>query len=95
MLLDELMPYYEFEEVHSIRLFAPPERALDAAKQATPGEMPLVRLLLAIRSLPAVFSRGSGLPTGRSEPLLGQMLDSGFVSLGEERSREVVAGVVA
>jgi hypothetical protein len=95
MLLDELMPYYEFEEVHSIRLSAPPERALDAAKQATPGEMPLVRLLFAIRSLPAVFSRGSRFATGRSEPLLVQMLDSGFVFLGEERGREVVAGVVA
>lgn len=95
VLLDELMPRYEFEEVHSIRLSAPPERALDAVKQATPGEMPLVRLLFAIRSLPAIFSRGSGLPTGRSEPLWKQMLNFGFVLLGEERGRELVASVVA
>jgi hypothetical protein len=56
--------------------------------------MPLVRLLFRVRSLPAILSRGGGLPTGSSEPLLAQMMDSGFVFLGEEPDREVILGVI-
>ena len=56
--------------------------------------MPLVRLLFRIRSLPAIFTKGRGLPTAGSEPLFGQMMDSGFVLLGEKPGREVVAGVI-
>ena len=47
MLLDQIMPEYEFNERHERLLSAPAERALEAVKQATPGEMPLVRLLFA------------------------------------------------
>src|SRR5919202_5396186 len=94
MLLDELMPEYEFSERHRVSIEAPAGRALEAAKQATPGEMPLVRLLFRVRSLPAIPSRGGGLPTGSSEPLLAQMMDSGFVFLGEEPDREVILGVI-
>lgn len=52
--------------------------ALAEVKRATPGEMPLVRLLFAARSVPEAFTRGRGLPTGKPQPLLGQMLDFGF-----------------
>ena len=95
MLLDDVMPDYEFGEVHGIAVDAPPGRALEAAEQATPDEMPLVRLLLAVRSLPATLARRRGLPTEKKSPLLGQMLDSGFVLLAREPGLELVAGVVA
>jgi hypothetical protein len=95
VLLDKLMPRHEFGEVHGIAVDAPPGRALEAAEQATPGELPFVRLLLAVRSLPAILARRRGLPTEKKSPLLGQMLDSGFVLLAREPGLELVAGVVA
>lgn len=94
MLLNELMPRYEFDEVHAIRLSSTPERALEAAKRATPGEMPLVRLLFAIRSLPARLAGKPGLPSAKTEPLYEQMLDLGFARLAEEPGREVVVGAI-
>lgn len=94
MLLDELMPEYEFNEVHRVLISAPPDRVLDAVKRVTPGEMPLVRLLFKVRSLPARFAGRQGLPTRGTESLYEQMLASGFVFLGEEPNLEVIAGVV-
>lgn len=95
MLLDSIMPEYEFGSRHRIVVGAPPGRVLKAAEQATPGEMPFVRLLFAVKSLPATLARRRGLPTGRASPLLGQMLNSGFVPLAREPGLKVVAGVVA
>lgn len=94
MLLDELLPEYEFYERHQILVNATPDRVLEAIKQTTPAEMPLVRLLFAIRSLPARLRGKQGLPVEKTEPLYGQMLASGFSLLAEERDREVVVGVV-
>ena len=52
--------------------------------------MPLVRLLFAVRSLPAhVVGKRAFHPT---EPLFGQMLDFGFVSIVEEPGRELIFG---
>ena len=94
MLLDEMMPRYEFGEVHAVRLSVAPERALEAARRATPGEMPLVRLLFGVRSLPARFAGERGLPTAKTESLYGQMLTVGFVQLVEEPGRETVVGAI-
>jgi hypothetical protein len=92
-LLDGSLPAYEFVERHNTYVDAPPERALAAATNATPGEMPLVRTLFALRSLPARLSRGGGLPADRAWPLAAQLVEFGFVPLGEDE-REVVLGFV-
>jgi len=94
MLLDELLPEYQFNERHRILIHAPPERALEAVKQATPGEMPLVRTLFTVRSLPAILARRQGLPTDKTKPLYEQMLGSGFIFLAEGADREVVGGEI-
>ncbi len=94
MLLDELLSEYEFYERHWILVHAPPGRVLEAVKRATLAEMPLVRLLFAVRSLPARVRGKQGLPVGETEPLYEQMLASGFYLLAEEPNREVVVGVV-
>ena len=93
-MLDKLMPDYEFGESHSIRVCAPPARALRAAKSVPLGEMPLVRLLFAIRSLPTSLGGKRGLPSDKTASLYEQMLAFGFVQLAEEPSREVVVGGV-
>jgi len=92
MLLEEIVPEYDFGEVHAVRLFAPPEGALRAVKLVGLGEMPLVRVLFAVRSVPAYVAGKRGLPTAGMPPLYRQMLDFGFVSIGEEPGRELVVG---
>ena len=94
MLLDKIMPEYEFGEVHSIQLSASPEAALAAFKEVTPGEMPLVRLLFTLRSLPAHLMGRQGLPTEKTTSLYEQMLGFGFVPLGDKPNRELVAGMI-
>ena len=92
MLLEEIVPEYDFGEVHEVRIFAPPEGVLGAVKLVGLGEMPLVRMLFALRSIPAYVAGKRGLPTSKTDSLYGQMLDFGFVSIGEEPGREMVCG---
>jgi hypothetical protein len=89
--LDGLLPDFDAEETHTRRVGASPSAALAAVRAATPGEMPLVPFLYALRSLPALLRRGRGLPRVRATPMWEQMLGSGFVSLVEEED-EIVLG---
>jgi hypothetical protein len=92
VLLEEIVPEYDFGEVHEVRLAAPPETALVAVRMVELGEMPLVRVLFAVRSVPARVAGKGGLPAAAADPLYGQMLDFGFVPIGEEPGRELVVG---
>lgn len=92
-LLEEALPEYEFAARHHEHVTASPERALAAAKDATPAEMRLVRTLFALRSLPARLTRGGGLPADPRRSLAAQMVEFGFVPLAEDE-REVVLGFV-
>jgi hypothetical protein len=94
-LLDGLLPRYDFNEVHTRVVAAPPDQVFAAVKAVTLREMPLVRLLFALRSVPARLARRRGLPLAGSEPLFAQMLEFGFTLLAEDPGREVVAGGVA
>jgi hypothetical protein len=65
---------------------------LAAARAATPGEMPLVVFLYALRSAPALLARGRGLPRRRGRSQWEQMLESGgFLALVDEAD-EIVLG---
>jgi hypothetical protein len=92
VLLDKFVPEYDFGEVHSTRLSALPKRALEEIKLVNLGEMSLVRLLFAVRSIPARVGGKRGLPSEKAESLYEQMLDFGFVLLAEEPGRELVFG---
>jgi hypothetical protein len=89
--VEGLLPDFDVEETHARRVGASPSAALAAARAATPGEMRLVPLLYALRSVPALLSRGRKLPRARAAPLWEQMLESGFVSLVDEED-EIVLG---
>ena len=92
MLIDEHLPHPDFAERHALRVHAPPERAYAAARRLDLGRSPVVRTLFALRSLPALFSRG-----GRGQRALGismeGLLRSGFVLLGERPPHEFVLGL--
>jgi hypothetical protein len=91
--LDEFLPEYEFVERHAVAAAVPAREAVEAAKAATPAEMRLVRMLFALRSLPALVRRGGGLPRARSRPLAEQMVAFGFVPLCDDED-EVILGFV-
>ena len=91
-LIDGWMPHGEFSERHAIHVAAPPEAAYAAVRRLDLGRSPLVRVLFALRSLPAYLVR-----RGRGERALGVtmegLLKSGFVLLQEDPPREVVLGL--
>jgi hypothetical protein len=93
--LDELLPRYDFNEVHARVIAAPPDRVFEAVKTVSLGEMPLVRLLFGIRSLPTRLAGGRGLPRAEDKPLFGEMVELGFTVLADDPKREIVAGAVA
>jgi hypothetical protein len=91
--LDRLLSNSDFSEIHRRRVAAAPDTALAAVKAVTPGEMPLVRFLFALRSAPAQLIRGRGLPRVKDKPLVGQLVAFGFVPLADQAD-EVVLGYV-
>jgi hypothetical protein len=82
--LDEFLPEFDFNEVHSTLIAAPPERALAAAREVTARELPVMRALMAVRRL--------GRAPSQQGPVIGGMLRNGFVMLAD-RPDELVVGV--
>ena len=95
MALDEFLPDHDANEMHSICVTAPPERVLAAVRELTAREVPLLVVLMALRTLPAVLLRRRPLRLRRDlrRPILGQAVRGGFVMLAE-RPDELVLGVV-
>jgi hypothetical protein len=50
-LLDSLLPDWDVHDVHGIDVAAPPERTWAALEQVTVRELPLTRVLMALRGL--------------------------------------------
>jgi hypothetical protein len=92
-LLDELLPSFDVNEVHETWVPAAPERAYAAVREVRPDEVRLARPLMALRSVPGLFT-GKSLTLGPSVPFLDQMLGLGFVRLGEREGSELVIGAV-
>jgi hypothetical protein len=92
MLLEKFLPSYDFREFHQVDIPAPADRVFEAIKECTPAELPIMRLLMAIRLLPARLI-GRSRPAGVSKrSLLQAFIDGGFLLLGEQRDREIVLG---
>lgn len=89
-VLDEFLPRYDVNEVHSITTGAAPADVMDAIRGLTPRDVPLLVVLMAVRSLPALLRR-------RRLPLRGPLLDgfrtAGFVALREAPGELVLGGV--
>ena len=82
MPLDEFLPEFHFNEVHSTLVAAPPERTIAAARELTPRDVPVMAGLMALRRLRLPRSPG---------PIFDQMLRNGFVVLAD-RPDELVLG---
>jgi hypothetical protein len=95
MPLDEFLPDYDVNEVHSTRVAAPPEAVLAAVRAVTSREIPLLVLLMALRRLPAAMRRRRSSPARRAldAPLLDQFRRGGFLVLADGSDELVVAVV--
>jgi hypothetical protein len=91
--LDEFVPVWQFSELHSLRVAAPPARVYDAIKRVRADEILLFRALTWLR-------RGgrpgpeSILNAGTSESIIDVATRSGFVRLADDLNRELVVGAV-
>jgi hypothetical protein len=89
-LIDNFAPAWQFREVHSIAVLAPPEAALRAIREVTAREIRLFRLLTWVRRFGRKTPEGI-LAAPPDQPVLAVALRSGFLLLGES-PREIVIG---
>ncbi len=91
--LDEFAPVWQFNEVHSLRIHAPPERVYEAIQRVRADEIRLFRTLTWIRrggqELPP-----SILNAGVDESILDVSTRSGFIYLAKDAPRELAVGTV-
>ncbi len=94
-LLDSFLPGYDFNEIHTITVHAPPSCVFRAIKKLTPSELsPLVHILFALRSLPNRLSGNSRQRLNGAKPIVEQILGVSFILLAEETNRELVLGTI-
>lgn len=89
--LDEIMPRWQFDEQHEIRIAATPERIFAAIRNVTAGEIRFYQTLTAIRRL----GRSGGeniLNVPDAKPILEVATRGGFRVLADDPPRELVLG---
>jgi hypothetical protein len=93
--LDEYLPDYDVNEVHSTRVAAAPDEVLAATRMVTSREVPLLVVLMTLRRLPAAVRRRRIAPVRRAldAPILDQFTRGSFVVLADRPDELVVGGV--
>ena len=91
--LDEFAPAWQFNEVHTIRIAAPPARVFDAIQRVRADEIFLFQTLTWIRRGGQRIPEGI-LNAGRDEPLIDLATRTGFIRLADDAPRELVVGTV-
>lgn len=96
MLIDTYLPKYDERVYHQARVVAEPSAAFAALRRVDLRRSLVVRLLIAIRTLPSSVAARERRPSGTKTPhsLLDSMLELGWEILGETPEREIVAGTV-
>ena len=84
MLLDEFLPQWDARQQHATLVRAAPEQVYRAVRGLDLGRSTLNRWLF----------RARGLPVGR-QITLSDLMNRGFVLLGEDPPRELVLGLIA
>ncbi|MFJ4091655.1 hypothetical protein ACIPYS_08745 [Kitasatospora sp. NPDC089913] len=94
--LDRFLPVYGHRAVHGITLAAPPEEVWAALQRVTLADLPLPRMLLALRTLPSRLRNTGPDLLDRSVPLAELFRrDDRWVTLADEPGRALVLGRVA
>ena len=95
MLINDLMPSYQFNEVQSIIVKTNSRKnILNAVRDVTPKEIPFLMELFWLRELPSfiILRKRYKFSINKKRPLLEQFLASDFLLLAAEESRELVVG---
>lgn len=93
--LDQFLPHYDFNETHSVKVQASPEKTLAAVKALTPSELsPLVGILLGVRDWPSRITGHAGKTSTQAQAFLDQLLEDDFILLADNCTDEVVFGLV-
>jgi hypothetical protein len=93
-LLDEILPRYDFHEVHDTLVPVQPERAYAAVKGVSAREIRLLGPLMSVRRLPATLTRRRAVGFEGPGTVLEAAFRAGFVLLDERPGEELVAGAV-
>ena len=91
--LDSLVPVHQFDELHSTRVAASPERAYRAIRDVTPREILFFQTLTRIRRF-GRSGRESILNAPDDKPILDVATRTGFLTLTDDAPREMVLGTV-
>ena len=91
-LLDSVLSRYDFHEVHSTRVGAPPAVAWQAVRAVTPAEVRLLLPLMFVRVLPGLLLTRRAPSVRLRAPVLDSFLAAGFAVLAERPGEELVVG---
>ena len=91
--LDAFAPAWQFNEVHTVRIAAPPARVFDAILRVRADEIALFNLLTWIRRGGRRLPEGI-LNAGSQQSLIDVATSTSFVRLAEDAPRELVVGTV-
>jgi len=91
-LIDDAAPHPDAAEFHEIKVHASPDVVYRALWTTDLRASPIVKSLLALRSLPAVVM-GRKTSAATSAVTLRRIIDRGFGLLAEEPGREILLGV--
>ncbi len=95
MLIDAFLPSYQAHERHEIEVAAPPETVFAALRHMDYRASLVIRVLFALRGLPAFFRDRRARPQPAALGLdLPGLLKSGFILLGEIPNQEIVLGLI-
>jgi hypothetical protein len=89
--LDEFLPDYDFNEIHSTPVAATPEAVMAAVRSLSVREVPVLVALMALRTLPGRLRGRTRRP--REGTILEGFQRGGFMTLAE-RPHELVVGAV-
>jgi hypothetical protein len=93
MLIDSFAPKFDAVETHGIVIDASPKTVYEALWTADLGGSLMIKVLLALRSLPKFIARPCSPWPRNQEITLQSLLDSGFGLLAEKPEEEIVLGV--
>lgn len=95
MLLDEFLPRYDVSERHAIEVRATVAEAYEALFTVDFAESGLLRVLLAVRRLPALLMRRRDVRVSpsRVRMTLASLEPAGFIRLATVPQSEVVVGI--
>jgi len=81
--LDQIMPEYQFHEVHSVRVHAGRERAMAAVKEATFEDMTSLVTLMKIRGA-VIRHPAEGLEKMQAKRIMESFGESGYIAAGRD-----------